>query len=52
MVRYKETLADEIFAKKDTNFALAKLCYETEAWIRIVNGHVKALSNCLPCTKI
>lgn len=45
VVTYKESVSDDIVAKKDIYFAMVKHCYETEAWIRVYNSHIKALSS-------
>ena len=45
IVTYRESISDDIIAKKDIYFAMVKHCYETEAWIRVLNGHIKALTN-------
>jgi hypothetical protein len=43
MPSYRESISDDIVAKKDIYFAMVKHCYETEAWIRVYNGHIKSL---------
>ena len=45
VVNYREELADDIIAKKDIYYAMVKHCYESEAWIRVYNGHIKSLNN-------
>lgn len=41
---FREAVADDIMAKKDTYYAMMRLCYETESWIRVLNGHVTSLT--------
>jgi hypothetical protein len=45
IVSYRENVIDDITAKKDIYYAMVKHCYETEAWIRVLNGHIKALTS-------